>query len=365
MFPNTSDGQSVPVLAGFSLPPQPPKSTKSTNAFGPFDLRKRFRTKDLPHPVHKLIQNITKPHQSTIGTQRADAREKSKERLNISKPINAVQPSTQISQINAGEVKRYIGHPMITQTYCKSSRVDPHNYILRSLDDQDQHDLQKIKAYTQLVTQNSAHFAEHQIFIGDLNVHPTLRRRYLGCATNSLDLIFFLGVNPVFIGSDLLYFIAHKAWAIVSVLNKNGFAWDHRIELLNCLQLWTIQEGSSHGVRFDLKLGKCLRDVHHLVLTLMIGSLAALLDRLSIRQDHEKLNMQALNALLNVILKVAEAMRSFRPETFQFPDKELSALKRAINKPGEPRYSTEKVQSNLAQIHEYKEKSTSPWFFHK
>jgi len=354
MFPNTSDGQSFPVLAGFSLPPQPPKSTKS------FNFRKRFKTEDVPHPVHKFIQNITKPHQSTIGTQRAEARENSKQRLNISKPINAVKPSTQISQINAGAVNRYIEHPMITQTYCKSSRVDPHNYILRSLDD-----LQNIEAYTQLVTQNSAHFAEHQIFIGDLNVHPTLRRRYLGCATNSLDLIFFLGVNPVFIGSDLLYFIAHKAWAIVSVLNKNGFAWDHRIELLNCLQLWTIQEGSSHGVRFDLKLGKCLRDVHHLVLTLMIGSLAALLDRLSIRQDHEKLNMQALDALLNVILKVAEAMRSFRPETFQFPDKELSALKRAINKPGEPRYSTEKVQSNLAQIHEYKEESPLPWLFHK
>lgn len=82
----------------------------------------------------------------------------------------------------------------------------------------------------------------------------------------------------------------------------------------------------------------------------MIGSLAALLDRLSLRQDHEKLNMQALDALLNVILNVAETMRSFRPETFHFPDKELLVLKRAINKPREPRYSTEKVQLNLVQI---------------
>lgn len=71
--------------------------------------------------------------------------------------------------------------------------------------------------------------------------------------------------------------------------------------------------------------------------------------------------MQALDALFGVILKVAEAMKSPRPQTLHFTDRDFLSLKHALNKPGEPKYNTEKVQLDLAQIHMFR--SRSVWLF--
>lgn len=349
-----------PVLADFSFLPKPQTSTKTTNGSRPLKgskLRKYkgdLQTNNDQKTVYNLPRKIANPIQ---WMRRPEARKI--QRVDISNPINVVEKSTQNPQVNARALNLNITRPMTTQTYYRSNPIDRYRYVLRSLDEVDQ---RNIEAYTELVIQNSAHFAEHQIFVENFDAHPVQRRRYLGCTTNSLDLVFCLGVNPVFISSDLLYFIAHKAWAIVSVLNKNGFALDQRVTLLNCLQVWTNQEGRSHEV-FHLKLGKCSRDIYYHLLMLIIGSLAALFDSLSIHQDYKQLNIQALDTLLNVILKIAKAITSSRPETFHFPDRELSSLKQTIAKPGEPRHSIEKVQINLAQIYIIIERSV--WLFFK
>lgn len=176
--------------------------------------------------------------------------------MEISVQHKSVNHATKLSESNAAGRMIKLNELFIA-VQCEAYPIDPYKYLLRMPNSEGQeHDPHSIEAYMTLVRQNSSHFAEHQFFIDDIRTHPCQRNKILGCAKNSHDLLGYLTTKPELVSADLLYFIVQKACTIVSLLDKAGFALDHTVELLECLQFWRFQNKNPKEVRFQLKFGK-------------------------------------------------------------------------------------------------------------
>lgn len=176
--------------------------------------------------------------------------------MEISVQYKSVNHTAKLSESNtAGRIIKL--NELFITVQCEAYPIDPYKYLLRIPNSEGQeHDPHSIKAYMTLVRQNSSYFAEYQFFINDIRTHPCQRNKILGYTKNSHDLLGYLTTKPELVSADLLYFIVQKAYTIVSLLNKAGFALDHTVELLEYLQFWRFQNNNPKEVRFQLKFSK-------------------------------------------------------------------------------------------------------------